>query len=286
MIYLTGVENVLNLADSLGYSTLKERSRFGLSLVLGGGEVKLLEHAAAFGVFAADGIKHNLSPILKVEGPRSEVLEEWEDEKTDVLPKEVARQINSILSDNTARAYIFGAQNYLTLPDRKIAAKTGTTNDYRDAWTIGYTPELVTGVWVGNNNNKEMKLGADGSKIAAPIWNKIMREVLKNQPDLWPKKPESIVGRQVCVISGQLAGKNDDGTENCPSRFEYFIKGTEPKGGENLKQIVPVSKDTGFLTRADDPSAEPQEKQIIQDKFSTYCIDCNHENEPASFISL
>lgn len=193
MIYLTGVENVLNLADSLGYSTLKERSRFGLSLVLGGGEVKLLEHAAAFGVFAADGVKHNLSPILKVEGPKGEILEEWEDEDTEVLPKEVARQINSILSDNTARAYIFGAQNYLTLPDRKVAAKTGTTNDYRDAWTIGYTPELVTGVWVGNNNNKEMKLGADGSKIAAPIWNNYMKKALAGVAPSDMPEPESVI---------------------------------------------------------------------------------------------
>lgn len=193
MIYLTGTKNVLDLADNLGYSTLKERSRFGLSLVLGGGEVRLLEHAAAFGVFATEGVKHEISPILKVEDPSGNILEEWKDSEKEVLSAQVTRQISNILSDNDARSYIFGAQNYLTLPDRAVAAKTGTTNDFHDAWTIGYTPELVTGVWVGNNDNSEMKLGADGSKIAAPIWNSYMRKALQNVPVSTFNPPDEVV---------------------------------------------------------------------------------------------
>ncbi len=235
MIYLTGVENVLDLADKLGYTTLKERSRFGLSLVLGGGEVKLLEHAAAFGVFAADGIKHTISPILKVEDSSGRVLEEWKDEEVEGVPQDAARQITGILSDNNARAYIFGEQNYLTLPDRPVAAKTGTTNDYRDAWTIGYTPEVVAGVWVGNNNNKEMKLGADGSKIAAPIWNAFMKKILENvAPSAFPEPEIVITGKPIL-----------DG---------------EPYSYITLK----INKTTGLLADENTPSDQIEEKTYRQ----------------------
>lgn len=180
MLYLTGIDRVLDLADALGYSTLTDRSRYGLALVLGGGEVKLLEHTAAFGVFAADGVRHTPLAIMKVEDSKGNVLEEWKEAEGDrVLEPEIARQITNVLSDNDARAYVFGAANYLTLPGRAAAGKTGTTNDYRDAWMVGYTPSLVAGVWTGNNDNSEMSRGADGSKIAAPIWQKFMREALQ-----------------------------------------------------------------------------------------------------------
>ncbi|MFA6322186.1 MAG: PBP1A family penicillin-binding protein [Candidatus Buchananbacteria bacterium] len=181
-IYLTGINNVLNLADSLGYTTLKDRSRFGLSLVLGGGEVKLLEHTNAFGVFATEGEYHEPTGILEVKDKDGNTLEKFEDNSKKVLATQVARQISSILSDNAARAYVFGEKNYLTLSNRAVAAKTGTTNDYHDAWTIGYTPNLVAGVWVGNSDAKEMKRGADGSVVAAPIWNKFMVEATKDLP--------------------------------------------------------------------------------------------------------
>lgn len=192
-LYLTGISNVLDFADNLGYTTLQDRSRFGLSLVLGGGEVKLLEHASAFGVFAREGEKHQIAGILKVEDANGRVLEEWKDEKSNVVDKEVCRQLTSILSDNSARAYVFGEKNYLTLGERPVAAKTGTTNDFHDAWTIGYTPSIVTGVWTGNNDNSEMKMGADGSILAAPIWNKYMREVLAGTPIETFNAPEPIV---------------------------------------------------------------------------------------------
>jgi 1A family penicillin-binding protein len=181
-IYLTGVNNVLNLADQMGYTTLKDRSRFGLSLVLGGGEIKLLEHANAFAIFAREGEKHELVAIQKVIDKNGQVLEEHQNKTENVFDPEIARQINSILSDNAARSFIFGEKNYLTLADRPVAAKTGTTNDNRDAWIIGYTPSLITGIWVGNNDNSEMKKGADGSVVAAPIWNTFMNRVLKGTP--------------------------------------------------------------------------------------------------------
>ncbi|HLD27627.1 MAG TPA: transglycosylase domain-containing protein, partial [Patescibacteria group bacterium] len=166
MIYLAGIDNVLNLADQLDYTTLKDRSRFGLSLVLGGGEVKLLEHANAYATFARDGKKMQYEAVLKLEDNEGKVLEEYKKPYMQTaLEPDIARMINDILSDNNARSFIFGASNYLTLGDRPAAAKTGTTNDYHDAWTIGYTPQLAVGVWVGNSNNDEMKRGADGSVV-------------------------------------------------------------------------------------------------------------------------
>ncbi len=186
MIYLTGVGNVLDFAEKLGYSTFGDRSRFGLSLVLGGGEVKLLEHAAAFGAFAADGYKVNPVAILKVSDSTGNILDEFK--SADLAPEavmdaEIARQITDILSDNNLRAYVFGVNNSLTLGSRPVAVKTGTTNDYHDAWTVGFTPSLITGVWVGNSDNKEMKKKADGSVIAAPIWNAYMRAALEGTPE-------------------------------------------------------------------------------------------------------
>lgn len=182
MLYLTGVSRVLDLAESFGYTTLGDRSRFGLSLVLGGGEVELLEHASAFGILAAEGMRAEPAAVLRVEDATGRILEEFHPEPKQVLEPEIARQVTDIISDNNARSFIFGAENFLTLPERPVAAKTGTTNDFHDAWTLGYTPSIVTGVWVGNNNNDAMKTGADGSKIAAPIWNAVMRFALQEKP--------------------------------------------------------------------------------------------------------
>lgn len=182
-LYLAGIDRVLSLASSLGYSTLTDRSRFGLSLVLGGGEVPLLEHTAAYATLARSGRYLPPSPILRVEAPDGRALEEWrEPRESEALRPEVAQVVTDVLSDNAARAFIFGASNSLTLPDRPVAAKTGTTNDYHDAWTVGYTPQIAAGVWVGNSNNDAMARGADGSVVAAPIWQRFMREAHSSLP--------------------------------------------------------------------------------------------------------
>ncbi|NCC68442.1 MAG: hypothetical protein EOM14_09680 [Clostridia bacterium] len=162
-IYLADINNVIDLAENLGYSTLYPRNRFGLSLVLGGGEVKLLEHTNAYSAFARDGQISPIVSILKIEDKNGRLLEEYKPDSKKALDPQVARMVNSILSDNEARSYVFGEKNYLNLGDRPVGAKTGTTNDYHDAWTMGYTPSLVTGVWIGNSDNKGMKGAADGS---------------------------------------------------------------------------------------------------------------------------
>jgi len=174
-LYLAGIDETISLAQDMGIQTLKDRSRFGLSLVLGGGEVKLLEQTAAFGVFANGGEKHKTSFILKIEDSEKEILEEFKDEKEKVLDEEITRLITDILSSEELRMPMFGLNSKLYINGIPSAVKTGTTQEYRDGWTIGYTPSLVVGVWAGNNNNTSMKEGA-GFYVAAPIWNEFIKQ--------------------------------------------------------------------------------------------------------------
>ncbi len=175
VLYLAGIKETINLAQDMGITTLKDRDRYGLSLVLGGGEVKLIDETAAYSVFASEGVKHPLSIILRVEDAQGNILEEYQDNPIKTLKAQTARQINDMLSDNQARAPMFGEYSKLQLPGRPAAAKTGTTQDYADGWTVGYTPSLAVGVWAGNNDfNNKMAPGAAGAAVAAPIWNDFM----------------------------------------------------------------------------------------------------------------
>ncbi|MDO8435111.1 MAG: PBP1A family penicillin-binding protein [bacterium] len=251
MIYLTGLSRVLDLADELGYTTLRDRSRFGLSLVLGGGEVTLLEHTHTFATFGNDGISRSLLPVLTVTDSKGNMLiERTPDGGRRVLSEKSARELTSILTDNGARAYVFGANNSLTLPDRPVAAKTGTTNDYKDAWTMGFTPSLATGVWVGNNNATPMKRGADGSIVAAPIWNSFMRAALTGSPvesfqpappnDAWKPVLRGVGarGRKIKVdrISGKLATEwtpqetIEEREYILPHTILYYVNKDDPRG--------------------------------------------------------
>jgi membrane peptidoglycan carboxypeptidase len=180
---LVGVDNAIDLAHRLGITTLNDRKRYGLSLVLGGGEVKLLDMANAFSVFANEGIRNPVQSILKITDRNGKVYEKEQLNPQRVLDVQVARKINSILSDNLARTPIFGPRSPLILDGKTVAAKTGTTSEFRDAWTVGYTPSIAVGVWAGNNDNRPMKAGADGVFVAAPIWNDFMRQILANVPD-------------------------------------------------------------------------------------------------------
>ncbi|MDO8264748.1 MAG: transglycosylase domain-containing protein, partial [Candidatus Parcubacteria bacterium] len=156
-LYLAGVKESIDLAKSMGLTTLnKPLNWYGLSLVLGGGEVKLLDMVSAYGVFATDGLISIPTSVLKIEDRNGNIIEENKKTPRRILEPQVARQINSILSDNEARSLIFGSHSLLYFPDYEIAAKTGTTQDYKDGWTIGYSPSIVVGVWVGNNDNTLM----------------------------------------------------------------------------------------------------------------------------------
>ncbi|MBI4272609.1 PBP1A family penicillin-binding protein [Candidatus Uhrbacteria bacterium] len=207
VLYLTGVHTVLEFAKTLGYTTFQDPSRYGLSLVLGGGEVTLLDHTSAFTSFSQEGSRVPPIALVRVEDARGRMLfQQQPQSRSQVFDKEIARQITDILSDSAAREYVFGKNPYLTLPDRPVAIKTGTTNDFRDAWTIGYTPSVATGVWVGNNDNSAMKKGADGSKIAAPIWQEYMKRSLQGTtPELFITPLPIRTGKP--ILDGELTPK-------------------------------------------------------------------------------
>jgi membrane peptidoglycan carboxypeptidase len=182
-LYLGGIDETLDFAEKLGFSTFKERDRYGLSLSLGGGEVELLELVSAYGTFATEGSIVEKTAIKKIEKDSEVFLSSNKKPKNQKINSEVARKINSILSDNQARTLTFGRNNPLVIPGKTVAVKTGTTQDYRDAWTIGYIPSLAVGIWAGNNDNSPMKSGSAGSFVAAPIWNKFMSKQLENLPE-------------------------------------------------------------------------------------------------------
>jgi len=182
LLYLAGVNDSLATARNLGITSLGTKNQYGLTLVLGGGEVSLLEMVGAYSVFATEGVKRQTTGVLRIEGPSNNVLEQYQDKSTIVLPVNTARLISNILSDEAARAPGFGSHSYLYFNNRQVAVKTGTTNDYRDGWTIGYTPNIVVGVWVGNNDNTPMEKKA-ASTIAAPLWHALMKECLNRVPD-------------------------------------------------------------------------------------------------------
>lgn len=183
MLYLVGMDDALAMAKNLGITGLGDKSQYGLSLVLGGGEVSLLDMTTAYGVFANGGIKNTTTGILSVKDRKGNIVEEFQENPTQVLDKNIALTIDDVLSDPVARIPTFGSG--LTIPG--VAFKTGTTNDNKDAWIMGYTPTVVVGVWSGNNDNKPMKKG--GSAVSGPAWKAFIQEVLKKYPTTAFEKP-------------------------------------------------------------------------------------------------
>jgi len=178
LLYLVGVKDTIKFAHELGITTLNDPDRYGLTLVIGGGETTLLDMTSVYSVFANNGTRNPYTGILSVKNSNGDTLEEFQDKSYSVLDENIANNISSILSDNEARIPTFGANSSLVVPGYDVAVKTGTTNSNKDAWTIGYTPSVAVGVWVGNNDNTPMKKG--GAALAGPIWNDIITEALKN----------------------------------------------------------------------------------------------------------
>jgi 1A family penicillin-binding protein len=192
ILYLAGIKNVIKLAKSMGITTLNHPENYGLALVLGGAEVKLIDHVGAFGVFANDGVKANQKVFTKIEDAQGNVISDFSKvNKKEVLDKNIARQIAKILSDNKLRTPAFGSSNPLVIPEYQVMAKTGTTNDYRDGWLLGASPTLVAGVWSGNNDNHSMRRGSAGTYVAAPIWHNFMVEALERIPKEEFAEPEA-----------------------------------------------------------------------------------------------
>lgn len=239
---LTGVKDILKNSYAMGLTTLEPTDenvkRFGLSLTLGGGEVRLIDLTQAYGVFATGGIKHDLVSILSVKDVNGkEIYKQKESPSSRVMDENITYLISNILSDNNARIDVFGPRSYLVIPGHTVAVKTGTTDDKRDNWTMGYTPSFVIGVWVGNNDNSAMdpKL-ASGVTGAAPIWNRIMTYALKGKKNQEFSRPSDV--EEVTIDAG-FGGLPYDGK---PTRTEVFINGTEPTTQSPIYQKLKVSK--------------------------------------------
>lgn len=209
ILYLAGIKDVIKLAKSMGITTLNHPENYGLALVLGGAEVKLVDHVGAFGVFANDGKKAKQRVFMKIEDAHGTPIRDFSNENiktTQVLDKNVTRQIAQILSDNNLRTPAFGSKNPLVIPEYQVMAKTGTTNDYRDGWLLGAAPGLAAGVWAGNNDNHPMRRGSAGTYVAAPIWHNFMVEALENLPREEFESPEKIDKNEIKkpILRGEL----------------------------------------------------------------------------------
>ncbi len=202
VLYLTGIKDAIKLAGDMGISTLNDPDRLGLTLVLGGGEVKLLEHTGAYGVFANEGIKAQQRAILRIEDMSGNTLEETPVSESRVLDKNVALQISDILSDNAARTPLWGGNSLINFKDRDVAAKSGSTNNSRDAWIMGYAPNLAVGIWVGNNDNSPMN-GLSGL-IATPQWREFMDIALAKRETKYFSEPQAINPNIKPVLRGEI----------------------------------------------------------------------------------
>lgn len=183
MLYMVGIKDTVEFAKDLGFTTFNDPDRVGLTLVLGGNEVTMVEMAQGYGVFANGGEKKQYTPILKVEDPTGKVLEEYKNEEgQQVLDRNIALTVSDILTDDNARRKTFGLNSTLNIKERPVAVKTGTTNNFKDAWIFGYTPGIVVGAWVGNNDNTPMKDTAMSGMSVAPMWNEYIRAILPSTP--------------------------------------------------------------------------------------------------------
>jgi membrane carboxypeptidase/penicillin-binding protein len=287
-LHKAGIKNVIATAHRLGITTLNQ-DYYGLALTLGGGEVKPIDMAYAYGVLANLGTQAgqpvkevNLRPghrtlepvaILRIEDKAGNVIYEYTQPQTEqVIDPALAYLMNDILSDNNARAAAFGLNSVLKkdFEDRPIAAKTGTTNNFRDNWTVGFTPQLITAVWVGNNNNEEMK-NVTGLTGAAPIWHDVMLHFHQNKPVEEWQRPRGLVEVRVDALSGMLPGEY---TQN--SVYEMFLEGTEPKQKDTVHQMFRVNRENGKLATVHTPPELVEER--IYEVYPPVAADSVREN--------
>lgn len=264
MLAMVGLRDFLQKAADMGLTqfapTSENLNRFGLAVTLGGGETTLLDLTSAFSVFADSGQKKEITPFLEISDFKGKkIYKQVKIKKKSVLSPEVSFLISHILSDNNARIEVFGPNSYLNIPGKTVAVKTGTTDDKRDNWAVGYTKSLTVGVWVGNNDNSPMNPKiASGATGASPIFYRLMRELLKNHEDGIIDKPEKV---KALTIDAYLGGLPKDGY---PTRSEYFIEGTEPKDVSPFYKKLKISKTNGKLANdVEVKNGNLEEKEFI-----------------------
>lgn len=297
VLSLAGVNNVVDTAHRMGITTLQD-DHYGLSLTLGGGEVKLLDMAYAYSVFANNGVmigqpippegqqpgmrKLNPVAILRVEDSSGRVLEEYKSPVPEqVLSPQLAFLITDVLSDNRARTPAFGPNSVLKL-SRPAAVKTGTTDSWKDNWTIGYTPSLVAGVWVGNSDNTPMK-NISGVAGAAPIWHDLMESILASAPVEEFEQPDGLERVEIAGDSGQLP------TAYSPSSFvEFFLPGTAPSEHDSVHQTFRTCKESGRLATAYCPEEVTEESVflILPPEASDWVRDEGVPQPPVSYCDI
>ncbi len=290
-----GIKTFMDQATDMGITTWKDPANYGLSLTLGGGEVRMIDMAQAFGVLANQGVKVPLSPITKIQDYTGEVLMEtnFEQRREDlqtltefdqknkgelkrVMDRAPAYLTSHILQDNTARIEAFGAHSELVIPGQIVSAKTGTTNDLKDNWTIGFTPEYLVVTWVGNNDNTPMNpYLVSGVTGAAPIWNDIMSFILQGHESVWPEKPTDVAQAMVCA-NGMTPEKSED---NCkPLNQDLFWENSHPSQARIIEKEVWIKPETGL------PPAYGEEAEgLVLERHTLYqdpvtdihCADCH-----------
>lgn len=261
-LYLVGVNDAISTAKKLGITGLNNKSEYyGLSLVLGGGEVKLLDHVSAFSTLATGGVKHDKTAILKIEDNKGKVLEEFEPSDGErVIEEKYVAMLDHILSTNDYRAPVFGDNSPLRFDNRSVAAKTGTTNEFRDGWVVGYTPSLAVGVWSGNNDNTPMRAGADGVNVSAPIWRNFLDQVLKNySAESFPKYEEEKTGKD--VLDGKLSIEEDVKVCEIPGEDDKYCLANDYCKDTKKKDFANVHNILYFVNRSDPRGDKPSDPQ-------------------------
>ncbi len=247
LLAMVGISDFLQKANQMGLESLAptqdNMNRFGLSITLGGGEVTLLDITSAFSVFARGGIKKELQSILEVKDYKNKLIYSAKKSKeTKVLSPETSFLVSHILSDNNAREIEFGLGSYLNIPGKTVAVKTGTTDDKRDNWAVGFTKGVTVGIWVGNNDNTKMNPRiSSGATGASPIWYKTMGMLLKKYSDGIMDKPEKV---EALTIDALFGGLPKDGS---PTRSEYFTEGSKPNDVSQVYKKQKISKSNGKL---------------------------------------
>lgn len=254
-----GVANMVALGRDMGITTWNEPDRYGLALTLGSAEVKMTDMAVVYGTLANNGLRIPLNPVIKIEDVTGrtisfdQCLSGLPCQTKTVLKPETTFFMNDILSDNSARAAAFGYRSVLNLEPYKAAVKTGTSNDLRDNWTIGYTPDYLVAAWVGNNDNSPMSRVASGITGASPIWSQIMTNLLKNNTHNTAFAiPNTLVKVNICTVTGSLT------CTGCPSRMEYFSKGSEPKTACNPEEVKKILEERAKATPTPNPATAGQ----------------------------
>ncbi len=261
VLYLAGIKDSLQTAANMGVTSLGDPNQYGLTLVLGGGEVSLLDMTGAYGVLANSGVRNPTTGILKVEDGDGNTLEQYTPSPSSVLPENVALEVSDILSDELAREPEFGVHSALYIPGRDVAVKTGTTNDYKDAWIIGYTPSLVVGTWAGNNDNSPMEKKIAGF-IVAPMWNDFMTQVLGNYPVEYFKKPAPIDPSLKPVLRGLWQGNISYTIDKLSGKLATPYTPPETRQEKVVQQIHSilywVDKSNPLGPPPQNPAADPQ----------------------------